>query len=93
MVHLLQVLCPKRHCLYGIAYEEEVQTSEEAIEKARAVLDSGVLNKHCGICGSEDLKFEIGVTRWQTLKEAAPYLAEIQAANLATRAMIESRRN
>ena len=93
MVHILQVLCPSRHCLFAIAYEEDKQSHESAKEQAHMVFDEGLINPWCGICGSKVLRLEIGRTKWKTMEQAAPHLAEAEAAQLATRAQMERERN
>jgi hypothetical protein len=93
MVHILQILCPKRHCLFAIPYESENTTAPEAMSAAERAFNEHSINPWCGICGSKDLRMEIGVTRFKTLKEAAPALLENQAAQMATRQQIDLARN
>ena len=97
MVHLLQVLCPERHCLFALTYEVEAESIEphaQAARQARAVMaPGGYLNPWCGICGSHTLTLEVGVTKWQTQEEAQPHLEEQERQQIATRAHIETQRN
>ncbi len=92
-VHILQVLCPSRHCLFALAYEEESETDESARARAEDVFATKVVNPWCGICGSRQITFEIGKTRFKTLQEAGPHLAEQEAAQLATRKFLEKEQN
>ena len=92
-VHVLQVLCPRRHCLFALAYEEEKQTAAEARRIAEEAFAAGVLNRWCGICQSRDIRFEIGKTRFANMAEATPALAECEAQQLAARQHLESKRN
>jgi len=90
-VHIVQLLCPSRHCLVATAYEEGERTFDEAAEGLRGAMRTVGANDWCGICGSHNLKFEDGVTRFATLKEAMPYLETVQAANLIAKAVIGGR--
>ena len=44
-------------------------------------------NARCGLCGAPRLSWfvDVGVTQWQNLAEAKPYLAENHAQQMATR--------
>ena len=96
-VWLLQCLCPARHCLLGVAYEDTLLGTPEAaaaaIRGVESVFNEGTLDRWCGICGSREIHYETGRMPYQTLKEAMGPLREAEAANLATRAMIERERN
>jgi DNA-directed RNA polymerase subunit M/transcription elongation factor TFIIS len=95
MIHLVRCLCPARHCLYALAYDAEVLTDREAIGQARAqwraATESGQLDPWCGLCGSREIGYESGATRFRTLAEALPELRRIEAENLRTRAALSAR--
>jgi hypothetical protein len=59
-----------------------------AEEEGEEVFRRG-LNRICALCG-EGLHVEHGRTKFQSLAEAVPHLKRIEAANLATRRMLES---
>ena len=91
-VHICQMLCPERHAIFALAYEEEEMSDEDAIQHANATLDeavqSGIMNRWCGICGSKDLKPECGRTKFTTMEEAKPHLKKAQEENLVSRAFL-----
>jgi hypothetical protein len=74
-VHIVQLLCPSRHCIMAVGYHPDNGSSAEAIEMLRGVIEKLKLNPWCGICGSPDLKFEDSPTVFDTMIEAAPSLA------------------
>jgi len=89
-VHLVQWLCPHRHCLLAGAYEEGVGTFDGVVEFLQLSARKMNLNPWCAICGSRELRYEDAPTRWATLIEAAPHLGEIAAANADTRAFLDA---
>jgi hypothetical protein len=53
-VHIVQCLCPQRHCICAIAYQPgERHTPETVIEKFRAQVEAAIqtkaLNPWCGL--------------------------------------------
>lgn len=82
-VRIAQLLCPSRHCIAASPY----QWPDVSMEQAEALLHDLVeqlrMNPWCGICGSQDLKVDDQPTKWTTMQEAAPHIAEIAARNLA----------
>jgi hypothetical protein len=89
MVMIVQMLCPKRHCLLACAYEEGVGNFAESCSALKAMINPGPFNDYCGICGSQVLHFEENRTRFKTLVEAAPSLTEQVMANLRTREVMD----
>lgn len=93
-LHIIQLLCPKRHCIIATVYEIEPGV-DDAIALSRfreqwiAMTTTGGYNPWCGICGSHDLTFETANTRWDTLEEARPFLRDEQLNNAITRAQID----
>jgi len=81
-VHLIQHLCPARHCIMAVAYQPDEHTHEQALERLRGMEASLKVNPWCGICGSTELRFEDSETIYTTLAEATPALAQAQLANL-----------
>ena len=90
MVKIVQLLCPQRHCLLGIAYEEEHSSFREACGAITSMMTEGPFNNWCAICGSHDLHFEERATEFHTLLEAAPYLGMQSAANAQSRAAMDA---
>lgn len=91
MVHIVQLLCPVRHCLLSAAYEQGIGSFEESRKMLEDMIGpKGAFNARCEICGSVILHFEDAPTTFATLKEAMPSLMESQSKQMATRAVLES---
>lgn len=87
---IVQLLCPERHCLLASVYEEGVGNFKEASDALSAMLQpKGVFNNWCGICGSRELHFEEGRTKFKTLVEAAPFIASQALANAESRQALD----
>lgn len=88
MVKIVQMLCPQRHCILAIAYEENAGNFVQQCNEIEDIIQKTPLNRWCGICGSRDLKFEEGTTPWRTMAEALPYFKANEEACIATRQMM-----
>lgn len=88
-VHLVQLLCPKRHCIIGTAYLPGESNHDEVVDKLEARRIALRLNPWCGICGSRELRFEDRPAPYQTMDEALPALRETERENLESRAYLE----
>lgn len=88
-VHMVQYLCPKRHCIMAGAYCDTESTEAECIKGLKAMMEKLGINPHCAICGSKDLTFEGRPTKFKTMAEAAPYFAETAVANALTRKLLD----
>ncbi len=89
-VKLIQLLCTNRHCLVAVAYESDSPDDDDTTliafqQKMHAAFEAKSLNPWCGICKSQDLSFEIGTTRFASLEEAKPFLAEEEAKQTIAR--------
>lgn len=83
MVHILQLLCPQRHCYTAVAWDDQTLDLSSAhlrLEMAIAELHKAGVPIPCAICGSTDFRPEDGRTRFETMEEARPH---IEAAELA----------
>jgi hypothetical protein len=89
MIHICQYLCPQRHCTIGAAYEPAEVKAEKIEQDLLNVFKTGLVNPWCGICGSRELHFEHGETRFTTIEEAQGSLRAMEAANMASRMMID----
>ena len=89
MVHICQLMCPERHTIIALAYEEEESTDEEMMQQVSNLFQEAVnrklINPWCGLCGSKDLKPECGKTAFTNMEEAKPHLKKAEQENLATR--------
>lgn len=103
-VHITQCLCPKRHCIIAIAYEEGkpvpgcgdlvFQDGQEAEAGLKALVEhfvqDGQLNHWCGICHSRTFIYEDKATGFESLEAAWPFLMRTQLENLATRMALDA---
>ncbi len=80
MICITQLLCPQRHCVVASVWDERDSSAalaqEQLREQFQSWVKSGALNPYCGLCRSETLHYESGVTRWQTMEEALPNIRE-----------------
>jgi hypothetical protein len=90
-VHLIQLLCPKRHCIIAMPYLSE---QERGKERTIALIDAAqkalLFNPWCGICGSRELVYEDGKTVFKTLEEAMPMLRKLEEDNLMSRQLLDA---
>jgi len=88
MIHIAQYLCPNRHCIIAMLYDR--YTSKRSVEvRLIATMFECVIDHRCGICGSTQLEFEHGVTKFKTMAEAEAEAKKVQAKNLASRLVID----
>lgn len=96
MIHIIQCLCPERHAILAVAYDDAATTGAEALQMFQSMVlvavDGGGLNPWCGICQSREWFYEDGVTRFRTLAEAKPFLEQCAADQLASRALIDQQK-
>lgn|SRR5262245_9786990 len=98
-VRLCQCLCPQRHCIVAVAYTLAEMSDEQAIgdltERLNRLLDSKAMNPWCGLCQAPRNKwhYEVGITRFASMEEAAPVLKASQSAQLATAEFLRRGRN
>lgn len=94
MIWLTQLMCPQRHCLTAVAWDEHKQSAPtvEALlhEGFRDVVGKGQLNPYCGLCRSETLHCESRATPWTTMEEALPHLQRAEQEQLLVAAAAAS---
>ena len=90
MIKIAQVLCPSRHCFMAVAFDGDQVSDTQAIDELKRQTGEhiAVHGSKCALCGSDEFRIEIGVTRFATMDEAMPVLASWEAAQLATRAYL-----
>lgn len=78
MIHIIQCLCPHRHCIMAIAYDSETIAPADAMLGLMVTVESAVevkeINPWCHICQSRDWHYEDAPTRFKTIDEAEPVL-------------------
>ena len=90
MVRIVQLLCPSRHCLLAAPYEDDRSSFDEAKGMLKAMISQGPFNAWCALCGSHELHYEDGPTRFKNLQEAAPFIGATAADNALTRAALDA---
>jgi hypothetical protein len=97
MICITQLLCPQRHCVLAAVWddcESSAQQSEEKLRDGfRKAVHTGALNPFCGLCRSEVLHCESGVTQWSTMEEAMPHLRKEEREQILVAAAVASHRD
>jgi hypothetical protein len=91
-IMITQLLCPERHCLMSGLWDDE-QTNTGIVENemfARIKLQQ--IEMKCFICGSEDIVIEHAVSKFKTIEEAIPKLAEMEYKQMLTREAVAIQR-
>lgn len=89
MIYLTQYLCPLRHCIMASAFDGDQTTTAQSEAAILARMVELKINPWCGICGSAELHFETGRTRFPSLAVAMPILKIAEEDNLRTRKYLE----
>ena len=89
MVWITQLLCPERHCLIAVAWDDKERTSVDGDALIKVMSEKMALRPWCALCGSKQLHTEHGKTSWTTMEEALPHIKATEAANIASRALLE----
>lgn len=87
MIHIVQYLCPQRHCIVAALYDPSTTTREATIEAMKAGMAKMKLNPWCHLCGSGELHFEDARSQFATLEQAIPAAKMMEMYNLLTRAI------
>lgn len=90
MVKLVQMLCPKRHCIMVVAYLDGADNFVAVCNQMEDIVRTTPMNRWCGICGSRDLRFAETTTPWKTLAEAYPALKAGEALQIETRGFLDA---
>lgn len=94
MIHLVQLLCPKRHCVLAAPFDpNQGGTFDAVVEQLKKYVETHALNPRCGLCDSRELTYEDGTTKFETMDEALPHFLENQAKQLLTREFLRKARN
>lgn len=97
-VHITQCLCPNRHCIAALAWEESDQTSAESSQASlKNAIDEAIeqksLNPWCGLCNSTEFHYEDALTPFQSWQEAVPLLRQAERDALTTKQHYDALRN
>jgi len=86
MIHLVQLLCPSRHCIIAAFYDAarggNYEDTRDILIKR---MDELGVDQFCGICGSMVLTWEVQGTKCTDMKQAMELGRVAEASNLATR--------
>jgi hypothetical protein len=98
MIRIVQCLCPARHAILAVAYDpadipEHFNGDPDGPRAGlKALVEEGItaeaINPWCGICGSREFNYEDAPTKFQTLEEARPALASLEALQKLARSII-----
>jgi len=95
-IHILQLLCPLRHCLTAVAWDDRTGNLADAEETLQDFTES-LIDKYgeprCSICASTRFHAEDGVTRFETMEEARPHLLAHEIAQKITASLMPRDRN
>jgi hypothetical protein len=94
-VWIAQCLCPQRHCIVAVADTafDRADAEQNIIGRLRATVEQWLadrtLNPWCGLCGlpRASWRYEVGRTRWATLREAMPEIRKNEAEQAVTAAV------
>jgi len=92
MIRLTQYLCPARHCILGVAYDDRDTSREDVQTMILDKMRTAHVDYRCGICGATAFHFEDGTTRFDTIAAAEGALSEAQAKQWLTRMWIDFQR-
>ncbi len=94
MIWVTQYLCPDRHALFALAWDdnEMSQASVEAEGEKMFTENGGPLNRWCELCGGAP-HVEHQESLFQTMEEAMPTLKQVESENIRTRDFVLGMRN
>ena len=90
-IKLTQWLCPQRHCLFALLWDETETEIAKVLEQGEAMFTSDTLNRWCGICGQAVRPPETGITKFRTMEEAMGPMREEQRKNAEARDILGGR--
>jgi hypothetical protein len=107
VIHIVQCLCPSRHCILASLYDprdeaitlqlqnrrcDSTQILRETVE---ASIAAGAVNPWCGICKAKigTWRYEDSPTYWRTMAEALKGAKAVEEAQRITREFLEAGRN
>jgi hypothetical protein len=98
MIHIVQCMCPCRHAIFAIAYDEKAIDTETATRGFAALvegmIETNTIRRRCSICHKDvEFHYEDGVTKFQTMEEAMPHLKCLEDANIYTNLLVSQSRN
>ncbi len=89
-IKLTQWLCPERHCIFALLWDESETPESEVLEHGEALFAGGHMNRWCGICGQPPAP-ETGITKYDTIEAAMEPMREEEYKNEITRIILGGR--
>jgi hypothetical protein len=98
LIHIIQCLCPQRHAISAVFYNDENLGSTEALDWFHGVIElaieQGLLYRRCEICRADtEFHYEDGITSFKTLAEAEAVGRVYEQAQLRLRRQFDVGRN
>jgi hypothetical protein len=101
MVRITQCLCPSRHCLMAMAYDETTTDASPTVQEyalrvlVAHAIERNEINAECAICGAkpETWTYEDRRSIFRTMEEADPHLKREGARQRATAEFLRTSRN
>src|SRR6185295_20263934 len=92
-IHLIQLLCPDRHCILAVAYDDQLttyaKTQKTFSETVASLLERRALNSFCGLCRSTEWHYEDGKTSFNSMAQAETILMKAEADQRASAALFK----
>lgn len=91
---ITQWLCPNRHAIGAVPWDSKTISEKEIIAEGWKLIKEAGLEYRCGICGSEDILPESGVTSFPTMETCLEAMRTTQIQLILSRLRLEGiRRN
>ena len=91
MIHIAQLICPKRHPIMAIAYDGNSHDFTWAVGEIQTAFTEavrqGLFESSCRLCGSKVLHIEVATTRFTSIKQAEPHIAALLGTSVLTRSV------
>ena len=97
VIRTTHCFCSQHHYVAAIAWEDEGQSPESAIEELKGLvadgIEDGIVDKVCFVCGDTGFVFENNPETFDSLQSAMEYIFETQLANIKAKQALEALRN
>lgn len=94
MIRICQCLCPARHCILAIAYQEGAAFDDSPPVDLKHLIAFktayGLMNPWCGICRAREplWTYEDNPTRFESMEEALPELRRLEREQAGLREVL-----
>lgn len=91
-IRIVQCKCAHGHCIMAVAFEPRDISDEVATDKLAVTVGflkaAGHLNPWCALCHSRDWHYEVAITRFYSMAQATPHLADLERRQALTRELL-----